>query len=165
MFDNLFENTIAIIKYWIPKKKYINENQYRDDLLDFIRKELNKPQSLSFGPQRRINIKKEAGRGLCDIGIERQIGIELKKDFKGKAKLNRLVGQISDYRKEYQRLIVVLVGNTDNESLESLINEASDINQRNIGFGFSSVFQIKIINRSSDRIVENKATNSFSFFR
>mgnify|MGYP001618834158 CR=1 FL=1 len=48
--------------------------------MDFLRREFNENKNpFQFIPQERVSITKEDGRGLCDIGINRRIGIELKK--------------------------------------------------------------------------------------
>jgi len=77
MFLNLFDECVSIIGRWNPKKEYSKETEYRDDLMNFLNSELNKPTM--FG-NRNIQLVKEASRSLCDIGVgNRKVGIELKK--------------------------------------------------------------------------------------
>ena len=39
-------------------------------------------------------MRKEDGRGLCDIAVgNKKVGIELKKDLKSKSQINRLKGK------------------------------------------------------------------------
>ncbi len=150
IFDDLFEDSIQIIKSWKPKQNYSNENLYRNDLIEFLRNELNEGQSpFSFGQQRRISVTKEDGRGLCDIGIDRTVGIELKKDIKSKSQVDRLAGQIMGFKKDYQYLIVVLVGRTNKDALEILKDNISDLSGSNAGFGFNQGSRIRIIDKGS----------------
>ncbi len=81
-----------------------------------------------FGPQDKIVVKKESGRGLCDIAVNRVVGIELKKDLKSKAQIDRLTGQIRRYMKDYDVILVVLVGNTNSDAREDLEEAIQDIN-------------------------------------
>ena len=83
MFDALFDDAISIITRWRPSKQYGKENQYRDELMEVLRKKFNEQFSLSFGTRNRVKITSESGRHLCDIAInEKRLGIELKKDLK-----------------------------------------------------------------------------------
>lgn len=148
IFADLFEDSIQTIKSWEPTQEYSNENLYRNDLIEFLRKKLNERQNpFSFGQQRRVSITKEDGRGLCDIGINKTIGIELKKDLKSKSQVDRLAGQIIGYKKDYQDLIIVLVGHTNKDALEILKDNISELSGRNAGFGFNQGNRIRIIDK------------------
>lgn len=147
-FDTLFEDTISIIKNWTSEKEYSNETSYRDDLLNVLREKLNQVNDPIFRRKNRVSVAKEDGRGLCDIGINRQIGVELKKDLKSKSQVDRLVGQIHGYKKDYQDLIIVLVGKTNKEALEGLKDRISDLT-RNTSSGFIQESRIKIIDKGS----------------
>jgi hypothetical protein len=80
--------------------------------MDFLQENLNRANNFFF---RNVLIKKEDSRGLCDIAVgNRAVGIELKKDLNSKSQINRLQGQIDDYKEDYQEgVIVVLVGKVD----------------------------------------------------
>jgi hypothetical protein len=165
--DSLFEDTISIIKNWTSEKEYSNETSYRDDLLDVLREKLNEVNNPLFGRQNRVSLAKEDGRGLCDIGINRQIGIELKKDLKSKSQVDRLVGQIHGYKKDYQDLIIVLVGKTNKEALEGLKDRISDLTT-NTSYGLNQEPRIKIIDKSlktndSAKKKNNKRNKSSTF--
>jgi hypothetical protein len=142
MFSPIFDNTVEAINRWQPTQHYPDENKYRNDLLDYLRKILN--ETSQFMPQSNISIRKEDGRGLCDIAVgEKAVGIEMKKDLSKKSHVDRLAGQLMDYKKEYDDLIIVLVGKTDKEALEILKLKVSQL--RDSG-GFSLNQQrIKII--------------------
>lgn len=55
MFDSLYSEVISAINRWQPKRKYNNELQYRDDLMEFLREELNEWQPLfGFYPTKKL---------------------------------------------------------------------------------------------------------------
>jgi hypothetical protein len=145
---SLFDDVLQTIKDWTPKAEYSNERKYRDDLLAFLRKSLNYSGSdvvssriWGFDSSRHHFIKKEAGRSLADIGIDDEIGIELKRNLKRKSQINRLVGQIVDYLSGYSYVIIVLCGHAEQDSVDVLKH-----NLRRIVKSSSSLFgQEKII--------------------
>ncbi len=150
LFSDLFDDSIRAIRSWKPTQKYGDEGKYQKELIDFLRKELDKRQDpFSLGQKRLITITPEAGRGLCDIGINRQIGIELKKDLKKKAQIDRLAGQIMEFKKEYQDIIIVLVGDTDKDKLELLKEKISDLSSEGGGFGIRQGHRIRVIDKGS----------------
>ncbi|GEM_PF-1422432 len=159
MFEpTLFDECIDIIKQWQPKKAYSRELQYRDDLRDFLYENLNNPNRRSglwggsiFNETERGLVKKEDGRGLCDIAIgEKKVGIELKKDIKSKSQIDRLYGQIIRYKKEYtEGIIIVLVGKVNKyteEEIRHLVSKESNTDN----LWNSNQFQIKVINKSTN---------------
>lgn len=161
LFDEVFE----IITQWKPQKKYPNELKYRDDLMNFIHNKLNNSGNILFG-SRNVLVRKEDGRGLCDIAVgNRKVGIELKKDLKSKSQINRLQGQIDDYEEEYEEgVIVVLVGNVNKYVEEELrYRLQKKLDKSNI-FGLQQ-FRIKLINKSDNKIKESKqkSQNIFGF--
>ncbi len=122
--DNLFNNVFQAIKEWNPQAGYSNERKYRDDLLAFLQEKLNGPGGSVFSSpiwgfdhSAHHFIKKEAGRGLADIGIDDEIGIELKLNLKQKSQINRLVGQVVDYLSSYSYVIIVLCGHAKLEAV------------------------------------------------
>lgn len=148
MFSSLFEDTIKKIKKWKPTKKFSKELKYSNDLADFLRDEFNENQS-------RVSVTKEDGRGLCDIAINKKIGIELKKDLKNKSEIDRLAGQIIDYKKDYEDIIIVLVGDTKRDALEVLKDKISYLDERDAGVFFEQGLRIEVIEKG-DRTNERK---------
>ncbi len=118
MFNQLYNNTIRMIEKWNPAG-FPRETQYRDDLIKFLRKNLKKGNSL-VGSGEKVRINKESGGSRCDISIEREIGIELKNNFKTTTKVHELVGQIQKHRMDWKHMIVVLVGETKQRMLDDL---------------------------------------------
>jgi len=143
--DTLFGDVLTIIKNWKPKEAYRGELQYRDDLLEVLRKELNKPKGM-FENQEQIVIKKEADRSLADIGINRRIGIELKLDLQNKSQRNRLEGQIGDFLRDYKKLIIVLCGNTNPQELDEIKRKAEELNKP-VGISMENPTKVIVITK------------------
>ena len=164
MFGSLFDDTIRAIKTWEPTKKFHNEKGYSDDLAEFLRDEFYENHNPhAFGTQSNISVIKEAGRGLCDIAINEKIGVELKKDLKSKSQIDRLAGQIIGYKKEYQDIIIVLVGNTNKDAFELLKSKISDLSKNEIGFGLNQELRIRIIDKAPRTKHRKKSSSPFDF--
>ena len=127
--DPLFDNVVKAINRWKPSAEYPNEPKYRDDLQEYLLKVLNRPDPMSLIRQSVI-VRKEAGRGLCDLEVNRRIGIELKRNLKSKEMVDRLAGQINNYEREYSDIIIVLVGNTDINHFQHLRMDISRRRER-----------------------------------
>jgi hypothetical protein len=157
MFNAIFEETIDLIKRWQSKQQYGDENQYRDDLIEFLR---DRFKTDMFGSQRNITIKKEASRQLCDIGIGKFVGIELKKDLSAKSEVDRLGGQLIKYRKEYEDLIVVLVGKTNPDAFEELKETVNEL--RRNPYSYPKEPRIGIIDKGTTGKI-SKPKDPFNF--
>ena len=145
---NTFDDTVSAIHKWQPAQDYPDESKYRDDLLKYLRKEMNSTASYTYMPEENISVRKEDGWGLCDIAVGRNaVGIEMKKDLKGKSDVDRLTGQLVGYKSEYSDLIVVLVGKTDEEALEYLKLQISTIKDNS----YTAQQRIKIIRKDKNQ--------------
>jgi hypothetical protein len=112
MVNELYKRIYKFVKEWEPEEDYDNEPEYRDDLLKALKSEIS---------SKSIIIKKEDGRGYCDIGVNHTIGIELKLDLKGKSEVDRLKGQLMDYVELYPvGVILLLLGKTGENELETI---------------------------------------------
>ena len=129
MFGSIYPSVLGIIEDWNPKQLK-SEAQYRDELLGLLREKLNQSDPLGFSKQH--SIRKESGRHLADIGIDGEIGIELKHNLNTKAKVDRLYGQIDDYLKGYDSMIIVLCGKTSEEQLDYLREKVRSIPSKTI---------------------------------
>jgi hypothetical protein len=149
MADRLFEDTIGIINRWKPSKRYRTENRYRDELMQVLREEFdNRKSNFSFSSTLKIIVRKETGKEFSDIAINRRrIGIELKKDLNTNSQVNTLSGQLIGYKKEYDDIIVVLVGKTDREKLEYCKEKLSALTDRNAHYSLNREPRIKLINK------------------
>jgi len=129
MFDTTFEDVSKLINSWKPKRRYSRESQYRDDLLAYLREELNKPSP--WGQSRRKHkIQKESGRSLADIAIDDKIGIELKYNLDTLRKADSLFGQIERYSRNYRDVIVLLCGKTDEDKINYFESKLSSLKPR-----------------------------------
>lgn len=130
---SIFDDVLSITKGWTPSKVYDKEQGYRDDLIDFLRVELNRP---NWGQSRNHSVQKESGRHLADIGIDRSVGVELKLNLKGKSQTDRLIGQVKGFLRDYHEgIIVVLCGATDRDSEEYLRDTVKDFSQGDLLLG------------------------------
>lgn len=147
MFGSTFNDVVTCINRWKPKEKYSTENQYRNDLIEVLRLELNEKQSPLGLQQQRISITKDDGRGLCDIGVAKKVGIELKKDLNSKSQIDRLAGQVMDYKEDYEDIIIVLVGDTNKDAYELLKDKIAQLSKSSGGIVLYQEPKIKVINK------------------
>jgi len=145
MFGDLFSRVCRLVEDWQPRKKHKSEAGYRDDLLQYLRDDLNRPDPLGFSEKH--SIRKESGRHLADIGIDGTVGIELKHNLKTKAETDRLFGQIDDYLKGYDSMIIVLCGKTNEDILDYLEEIVRNMPQKDI---FTTT-QVEIIIKNGKR--------------
>jgi hypothetical protein len=161
MLSPLFDETIDLINRWQLKHHYLYENQYRNDLLEYLRKKFDEQNP--FSSPRKISIRKEDGSELCDIAIdERTIGIEMKMDLVVKEDVDKLSGQLLSYKKQYNDLIVVLVGMIDDEAFEYLKQQISGLQDNNI----MNQQRIRIIkkehlNEANEQLGQNEKEETF----
>ncbi len=95
---------------WEPDWSLSEETAYRDDLIEFLDKKLNKAHL----------IRKEDGRHLADIGIDKKIGIELKLNLSSKKEVDRLIGQVQGYLDDYDAILIALLGKTSPETIRDI---------------------------------------------
>ena len=138
MFSTLFNDVVKAVDKWSPKG-CTSEAQYRDDLMAYLRKNLAKEDL--FGNKENVSIRKESGRHLADIGINNKVGVELKYNLDMKAKVDRLFGQIDDYLKGYESVVIVLCGKTTEDHLDYLEEKVRNLPSKDV---FSSN-EVKII--------------------
>jgi hypothetical protein len=141
---NTFDDTVRAINKWQPAQHYSDELDYRDDLLKYLKKEMNSTAPYTYMPREKLSILKQDYAGLCDITVgPRAVGIKMKKDLIGKSDVDRLIGQLVGYKSEYDDLIVVLVGKTDEKAFEYLILQISTIKDNS----YTAQQRIKLIRR------------------
>jgi len=154
----IYTGVIKSIENWEPSDKFTRESDSRDELIKHLRDELN---SNPFFGTKTISVTSEDGRGLCDIAVnEREVGIELKNNFNSKAKLDRLIGQVHRYKKDYNDIIIVLVGKTKDNTLDDLRVQISELNKMN-NFGSQNIEIInKDLSKSSHEKISKKNMGS-----
>lgn len=161
MFGSLCDDVLGIVKRWVPKSKYPRELGYRDELMKFIRSELKRGQrDILFGIPEEHSVQKEAGRARADIEIDRNIGIELKRNLKGKKGIGDLIGELDEYEREYNCTVVVLCGEMTEETVDELKYR---LRQRYGGVGFGLGPQgprVEIVRKDEAWIKRRKKTSS-----
>jgi len=153
MFENVFDVVVRAVKEWIPKKRYLSEGEYRDDLCKVLRKKIERREESGFfslGSSEKYIVQKESGRHLADLAVinSEKVGIELKYNFRTKSQRNRLVGQVKDYLKEYLYVIIVLCGYVDTQQFDALRYDLKEYEESS-GFSLGQPQKvIKIISKS-----------------
>ena len=141
---NTFDDTVRAINKWQPAQHYSDELKYRDDLLKYLEREMNLIAHYTYMPKEKISVRKQESTGLCDINVgQRAVGIKMKKDLTGKSDVDLLIGQLVGYKSEYDDLIVVLVGKTDEEAFEYLKSQLLTIKDNR----YTAQLRIKLIRR------------------
>ncbi len=112
-----------IIKRWRPGKCK-TEKEYEKSLYTFLEKQL---------PDIEIIKQFGIGRTKVDIAIGRKVFIEIKHKFNSTSKLQRLLGQLSLYKKEKDEdLIILLCGDVDKNILRQLKDEVEKYNRNQL---------------------------------
>ncbi len=102
---------IELIEEWKPEPGRL-ESQYEKSLYDFLR------SRLAFV---KITRQYGAARVKCDLAVGKDVMIELKAGFRSTQKLQRLIGQIELYNREWRKpVIVVLLGESEQDLLHDL---------------------------------------------
>lgn len=141
---NTFNDTLMAINKWKPVQHYSDELKYRDDLLKYLKKELNSTAPYTYMPREKISVRLQEITGLCDITVaQRAVGIKMRMDLAEKLDVDRLIGQLVGYKSEYDDIIVVLVGKTDEKAYEYLKSQISTI----IDNSYSAKQRMKLIRK------------------
>ena len=114
---NPTKKVTRLVKSWKPRK-CTTEKHFQKSLDSYLAEEL---------PDLKIVMESGSSRIRADIEIEKDVIIELKVDLNTTAKLQRLLGQIQLYKKEFdgRDIILVLAGKADRNMFEDL-EEAID---------------------------------------
>lgn len=153
MFENVFNIAMRAVKEWVPKKRYLSEGEYRDDLCKVLRKKIERREESGFfslGSSEKYIVQKESGRHLADLAVinSEKVGIEFKYNFRTKSQRNRLVGQVKDYLKEYLYVIIVLCGYVDTQQFDALRYDLKEYEESS-GFSLGQPQKVvKIISKS-----------------
>jgi hypothetical protein len=102
---------MELVEEWKPEPGRL-ESQYEKSLYDFLCRNL---------PFVKITRQYGAARVKCDLAVGKDVMIELKAGFRSTQKLQRLIGQIELYNREWKKpVIVVLLGETEQDLLHDL---------------------------------------------
>ena len=120
-----------IINRWKPGK-YKTEKDYEKSLYNFLEKQL---------PDIEIVKQFGIGRTKVDIAVARRVFIEIKYNLNSTSKLQRLIGQLSLYKKEKDEdLIILLCGDFDKNMMMQLEREVEEQNRKLLLWEPNSVF-------------------------
>src|SRR5438552_3753368 len=102
----------GLISAWAPQPAR-SEADYEKSLHTFLKSKL---------PFTKITRQYGSARVKCDLAVGTEVFIELKKGLKSTNRLQRLIGQIELYRKEWEGkpLFIVLLGDSEDDLLHDL---------------------------------------------
>lgn len=136
MSDALYQDVLKLVQSWTPRKVYHTESRYLDDLKSFVESKFTSrrdfftsPKRTSYtitdGPSLNIGIARKQGQEVESLGII------FRKDLQQLATLKRLIDQIEQEEGKYQNLVVLLLGETNQELREKLDAFLARMNQKN----------------------------------
>jgi hypothetical protein len=141
---NTYDDTVRAVNRWQPAQHDSDKLTYTDDLLRYLKKEMNSTASYTYMPREKISVLKQEDAKLCDISVAlRAVGIKIQKDLTDKSDVERLIAQLVGYKSGYDDLIVVLVGSTDEQAFEYLKIQLSTIKDNS----YSAQQRIKLIRK------------------
>lgn len=123
--DQLFQDVLDWVVYWIPSKAYGHESKFRSELKEFLETNLNEQQDnmMGMGGGGQYVVKKEHGSSRADIAVDETVGIEMKRNLtNGRAK-KELRGQIENYLENYSYIIICTCGLEDTAEWNKLRNQ------------------------------------------
>lgn len=145
--QTLGDQVYRLVDAWIPEKAYRTEGKFRDDLKRFLEDELSRAGGGMFDQRQTYSNRKERGRARADITVDDQVGIELKRDL-GNSGIDRLVGQIRKYQKDYPYIIVCACGLKETGGWNELKQEYEGSQGTGLGFGPGST--IRFVEKVND---------------
>jgi hypothetical protein len=107
---DLFGEVQAVIKSWKPRGCR-TEKDYERSLEGRLRSELK---------DRKVQPQYGSARQRVDIVVGNKVPIEIKKDLVTTAKLQQTLGQLDQYIESWEKVFLVLCGNTPPDILASL---------------------------------------------
>ncbi|MFA5032878.1 MAG: hypothetical protein WC614_07655 [bacterium] len=109
-WDGVIETISGITNAWQPERCK-TEKDFENSLLKKLQEELK---------DQRIQSQYGSGAQRVDIVIDKNIAIEIKKDLKNTSVLQRLIGQMELYIKDWEYLFIILCGNIKPDLLKDL---------------------------------------------
>ncbi len=102
-----------LVKAWKPRG-CATEKDFENSLHNYLEKKL-----------KGVEIIKQYARGRTkvDLAIANKIFLELKKDLKNKSQFITLIGQMEDYPKQFDNIMIVICGEADKNLLKRVIDK------------------------------------------
>jgi hypothetical protein len=111
---NPFGRVCQAIESWSPRGCK-TEKDYENSLVKKLQKELvNQTIIQQYG----------SARQRVDIVVHKKVPIEVKKDLKSTAALQRTIGQLNQYLKDWEGIILVLCGDVSPDLEKSILEYA-----------------------------------------
>jgi hypothetical protein len=112
---NPWKNVVGLIREWKPEGFRL-EVEYEKSLHNYLKERL---------PFVKVTRQYGSARVKWDIGVGKDVMIEIKVGLKSTQKLQRLIGQIELFQRELEKpLIVLLLGDTQEDLLRELHHTA-----------------------------------------
>lgn len=99
-----------LINEWKPRACE-TEKDYQNSLYNFLEEKI---------PEKQITKEHGIGRSKVDIAVGKKVFIELKKDIKTTAQLQRLIGQLEIYKEDCDNMLLVVCGKSDKKLIKQL---------------------------------------------
>lgn len=113
------EDLFSVIKKWKPGKLR-SEKQFENSLYEYLHKAF---------PEKQITKQFGIGRVLADLAISDELLIEMKYNLKTTGQFQRLVGQLSGYKKWKGSVLIILCGTTESNLLKELNECLKELNK------------------------------------
>jgi len=120
--ESLFYGLIELIRKWNPKV-YADEGKYQQDLYNYLKMLQNKGTI-----KKERTIRREAGESRADLRVS-NVAIELKKNLESKSQRDRAENQIRLMLKEFDYVIVAIVGDNKKEAVDTFEHHLQDFKQ------------------------------------
>lgn len=130
----LFDDVVRALDRWIPEREYQLETRFRDDLQDFLDRELNETDDfgIDIGLGRgHVPVSTEHGTENVDVCVDDSVAIELKRNLTN-SQTKKFRGQLDAYRDEYPFVIGCACGIEDMDGWRKLQGR---FESGGIGFG------------------------------
>lgn len=123
--NQLYQEVLDLVEYWIPSKKYDHESKFRKELKQFLETNLNEQRNdlMGMGGGGQYVVKKEHGSSRADIAVDEVVGIEMKRNLTNSRAKRELRGGIDNYLDNYPFVIVVACGLEDTAEWNKLRNQ------------------------------------------
>lgn len=133
----LFEDVLGMVDYWVPAKDHNRKTGFRDELEQFLRRELNQPSNnpvaLNLG-QRKYDVQNTRSKADANITVDDVVGIELVHNFSKQDRAD-YADRIENYSGGLPYLIICACGVDDRSGWDRLSSEYGGRSGVHIGLG------------------------------
>jgi len=119
--EELAREVAAALGDWTPSQAYEQENEYCDELYEYLDARLNAGGRKILDPGGNFVVKRAHGEIDCDVVVSDTIGVTIREDLIAE-QIEHLAGQIREYQKAYTHVVVIACGSIDGDEWEKLQN-------------------------------------------